>query len=148
MRCRRLILAVVSAPLVLGVATPASASMKVVPKSNAAPARDAASSPFKGAFSLRNGTGVTIRYQVRWGDGEWQRKILESGYTLTHRHPLDASQRAPTPYVRFDRFGGDSAYTEKEYRMEFRAVGPRGGTAKPYAFRYAADGRNLDIKSQ
>ena len=65
----------------------------------------------------------------------------------------DPNGRAPTPFVRFDRIGGDSAVTMKEYRMQFHAVGyagygPARHTTEPkrYVFVYAANGRDLDIK--
>jgi len=114
---------------------------------------------YKGAFSIKNDTGVTIFYQVRWGNKHpWQKMTLESGHTMTHSYPLgeNPNQAAPTPYVRFDRIGGDgNNFTAQEYRMEFYAVGYTGYGAgqryktepKRYVFRYAANGRDLDIKA-
>jgi hypothetical protein len=105
--------------------------------------------PQKGGFSLTNSTGTTIRYQVRWGNqNAWKPMTLESGRVMTHSHPLSAERRAPTPYVRFDKIGGDgAAITLKEYRMGFHAVGG-GGEPKKFVFRYAPNGRDLDVKAQ
>jgi hypothetical protein len=51
--------------------------------------------PQKGAFSLTNSTGTTIRYQVRWGNqNAWKPMTLESGRVMTHSHPLSAERRA------------------------------------------------------
>ena len=112
---------------------------------------------YQGAFSLENSTGVTINYMVRWGNKHpWKKMALQSGHVMTHRYPLgeDRHARAPTPYVRFDRIGGDNAVTAQEYRMEFYAVGYAGfgpnvnrTQPKRYAFKYSG-GRNIDIKAQ
>jgi hypothetical protein len=112
---------------------------------------------YQGAFSLENSTGVTINYMVRWGNKHpWKKMALQSGHVMTHRYPLgeDKHAKAPTPYVRFDRVGGDNAFTAQEYRMEFYAVGYAGfgpnvnrTEPKRYAFKYSG-GRNIDIKAQ
>jgi hypothetical protein len=107
-------------------------------------------STYRGAFSLENSTGVAINYQVKWGSNEqWTSEKLNSGIIRTHWYPLDSAGKAPAPYVRFDRIGGDSAYQEQEYHMEFYKVGSDGsGDPKRYIFRYASDGRHLDIKAK
>ena len=101
-----------------------------------------------GAFSIENQTGVTISYQVKWGESHpWKSIALASGRVETHSYPLE-NGKALTPYVRFDRIGGDGAFTPKEYRMGFYAVGPGARTnsgPKKYFFKFAADGRTLDI---
>lgn len=113
---------------------------------------------YRGAYSIENKTGVTIPYDYRWGNkSEWKRMTLKSGATETHWYPLgeDRNKKAPTPYVRFDRIGGDNAVTFKEYRMEFRAIGyagygPRENKNEPmrYVFSYAANGRDLDLNAK
>jgi hypothetical protein len=113
---------------------------------------------YKGAFSIENSTGVTIPYDYKWGsEGPWKRVSLRSGHTETHSYPLGANRsgRAPTPYVRFDRIGGDGRFTPKEYRMGFYAVGYAGFGAnanntqpKKYYFQYAPDGKTLDINAR
>jgi hypothetical protein len=108
---------------------------------------------YRGAYSIENKTGVTIPYEYRWGNkGEWKKMSLRSGAIETHSCPLGQDGKAPIPYVRFDRIGGDSSVTIKEYRMKFHAVGyagygPRENKAEPmrYVFRYAANGRDLDL---
>jgi len=114
---------------------------------------------YKGEFSISNNTGVAINYSVRWGNqSQWKKMRLESGRRMTHRYPLGYNRNAsaPTPYVRFDRVGGDGAnFTSQEYRMEFYAVRyggygpPTQNTTEPkrYVFRFAANGRDLDIKA-
>jgi hypothetical protein len=110
---------------------------------------------YSGAFSIENPTGVTIPYEVKWGDrSSWKSISLRSGHTETHSYPLgeDRNARPPTPYVRFDRIGGDNRVTPKEYRMQLHVVGyagfgPNANNAQPkkYYFKYAADGKSLDI---
>ena len=113
---------------------------------------------YSGAYSIENSTGVTINYQYRWGDKHpWKPMALRSGMTETHSYPLgeDPHAKVPTPYVRFDHIGGDNAVELKEYKMEFYAIGYAGygpnvnkTEPKRYVFRYASDGRNLDIKAK
>jgi hypothetical protein len=113
---------------------------------------------YKGAFSIENATGVTIPYQVRWGNTHaWKTIALRSGYTETHSYPMGDNRGAqlPTPYVRFDRIAGDGQSTPREYRMGFHAVGYAGygaatNTVQPkrYYFKYAPDGRTLELFSR
>jgi hypothetical protein len=113
---------------------------------------------YSGAFSIENETGVTIRYQVKWGDQHpWKPITLNSGHIETHSYPLGENRngRAPTPYVRFDKIGGDGKFTPQEFRMEFYAVGYAGYGArtnntgpKKYYFKYAPDGRMLDLRAR
>jgi len=110
---------------------------------------------YNGAFSIENSTGVTIPYEYKWGDNHpWKRMSLRSGQIETHSYPLGDNRngRAPRPYVRFDRIGGDGRYTPKEYHMEFHAIGysgygPKANNTQPkrYYFKYGADGKSLDI---
>jgi hypothetical protein len=110
---------------------------------------------YKGAFSIENATGVTISYQVKWGSSQpWKNISLASGRIETHSYPLGENRNgtAPTPYVRYDRIGGDAQYTGQEYRMLFHAVGyagygPARNTTEPkrYYFQYAADRKTLEL---
>ena len=113
---------------------------------------------YSGAYSIENATGITISYQYRWGDRhEWKKMTLKSGVTETHSYPLgeDRNGKAPTPYIRFDRIGGDNGVTIQEYKLQFHAVGyagygPRENRTAPkrYVFRYAANGRDLDLTTK
>ncbi len=109
---------------------------------------------YSGAFSIENPTGVTIQYEYKWGNGPWKHMSLQSGHTETHSYPLGGNRNAsvPSPYVRFDRIGGDAQFTPKEYHMEFYAIGYGGYGSqanntepKRYYFKYADDHRTLDI---
>lgn len=110
---------------------------------------------YSGAFSIENTTGVPISYQYRWGNQHpWKKMVLGTGRVETHSYPLGENPqgRAPTPYVRFDRIGGDGRVTLQEYRMQFHAIGyagfgPRVNTTKPkqYFFKYGPDRRTLDL---
>jgi hypothetical protein len=111
---------------------------------------------YSGAFSVENATGVAIHYEVRWGENNpWKKIDLQVNHTETHTFPLgeDPHKSVPTPYIRFDRIGGDSTYTPKEYKMEFYAIGyggygPKKNKTEPkrYVFRYAGNGKDLDLK--
>ena len=80
---------------------------------------------------------------------------LASGMTETHTFPMgeDRNRKLPTPYIRFDRVGGDKTVTFQEYKMQFHAVGyagygPATNKAEPmrYIFRYAPNGHDMDLK--
>jgi hypothetical protein len=130
---------VMSAPI-FAQATMVTAKPRPVPADN---------SGYRGEFTLHNDTGVTVYYQVKWGSGPWKPDSLRSGYFRGYYHPLDRDDSAPRPYVRFDRIGGDNGYTAREYEMDFHKVGP-GQTRGPkkYVFKYASDGKQLDIKAR
>jgi len=105
-----------------------------------------------GMFAIHNHTGAAVRYQVKWGNGEWEKFTVHPEKLYKHSYPLDAKGRAPKPYVRFDSVGGDGKTTFKEYHMQFREVGYAGYGSAPspteperYHFKYAADGRSLDL---
>lgn len=109
---------------------------------------------YRGAFSIDNQTGVTLHYQVKWGEkSAWKSIEVRTGHTEMHSYPLE-NGRAPTPYVRFDKVAGDNRFTEQEYRMEFYRVGYAGFGAntsntepKKYVFKFSADGKRLDINT-
>ncbi len=111
--------------LALVLTIPATAGSQTVGTSRAdAPNQTA-------AFSIVNNTGVTIPYQVRWGDtGGWTSISLRSGHTETHSYPLGENGRAPAPRVRYDKIGGDGAFTPQVFHMQFHAVGYGGFGAK------------------
>jgi hypothetical protein len=110
---------------------------------------------YKGAYLIANETGETVRYQYRWGQkSEWKRAVLQTGRVMTHSYPIGESRngKAPSPYVRFDNRGGDGQVTMKEYDIDFMAVGYAGygsrvnnSQPKKYFFRYARNGRDLDL---
>jgi hypothetical protein len=141
----------------------AATSLALALTASAAPAEQLASScadcpSYRGAYSIENATNVTINYQYRWGTSNaWKSAKLRSGMTDTHSYPIGESRngKAPIPYVRFDRIGGDTVYQKREYEMDFHAVGyagygPKVNRTQPkrYVFRYASDGRHLDIKAK
>jgi hypothetical protein len=113
---------------------------------------------YSAAFSIRNDTGQTIKYQRRWGNGhQWTQMVLQTGRVETHTYPLgeDPHGKVPTPYIRFDDVANDGRTTFKEYRMEFFATGyagygPKVNKTEPkrYYFRYAPDGRHLDLLAE
>lgn len=98
-----------------------------------------------GMFSVANPTNVAIRYQVKWGNGQWKDFIVEPGTTMKHWYNLDRNDRAPVPYVQFDNTGGDGRITLTKYEVDFAKVGNGRGTPKGYKFRYAGNGRALDL---
>ena len=105
-----------------------------------------------GAFVLTNSTGATLNYQVRWGGVRWSRHTLAPGESRTHSHPLTSRGTAPAAEVRFDSVGGDrrTRYETREVRfgrVGFDGIGPGGyvNNAVEYEFRFARDGKRLDV---
>ena len=103
-------------------------------------------------FSIENKSGVAIPYEVKWGNHDWKKVTLQKGHTETHSYPLDSNGKAPSPYVRYDKIGGDNAITLQEFHVSFFAVGyagygPKANTAGPkkYYFEYAADHKTLTL---
>lgn len=113
---------------------------------------------YSGAFSIRNDTGQTIKYQYRWGNThDWKRMTLASGHIETHSYPLGENPHAqvPTPYVRFDDTANDGRTTFREYKIGFFAVGYAGygptvnrTQPKRYVFRYDRALKHLDLKAE
>jgi hypothetical protein len=108
------------------------------------------SSGNKAAFSLANDTGITMNYQVKWGNNQWKSFTLENGRIYTHSYALNNNGEFLSPSVRFDRIGGDSSYTEKVYDMDVTQVGSGGfgghrSEPKKYYFEFSADNRHLNI---
>jgi hypothetical protein len=92
-----------------------------------------------GSFIMRNPTRMTIRYQVKWGDGPWKSYAVEPGERRYHAFNLDQDNSIPTPRVRFDYVCGDDAVTYKVYRMDcYDCDNPWNG--KSYYFRYSPGG--------
>jgi hypothetical protein len=128
---------------------PALSPQRGVSDSNMAQRRASARVTYSAAFSVFNNTGITIPYQIRWGNQQWQTYRLGDGQGLTHYYPLGDNPRglAPIPHIRFDRIADGGHITDQTFRMEFYAVRNDGYGArpKPYEFRYSANGRVLHI---
>src|SRR5262245_50897880 len=113
---------------------------------------------YKAAFSIENDSRVAIPYQYRWGDkGSWNDTTLQPGRVNTHSWPLGEDKHAKIhpPHVRFDKIGGDSEFEEQGYKLQFHAVGYAGygpskdnTEPKKYYFKYAPDGKHLDLHAR
>lgn len=106
----------------------------------------------EGAFVIHNPTDVTLKYQVRWGNGEWVHYTLAPNHRRTHSHKLSDQGKAPAPNVRFDNIGGDRRTTYETVHVAFGRVGYAGfgpvgyvNEAVDYDFRFARDGKRLDL---
>ena len=140
---------IASAALALAFA-PAARAAEPVGTSTA----DAAS--LQGEFVIVNPSDVTIHYQVKWGEkGEWKSYSVKPGFERRHWHPLNAQNKAPAPFVRFDNEGGDGKVTNTELHVKFGRVGYTGYNAVGYVneairyqFKYRTDGRHLDLNEK
>jgi hypothetical protein len=100
---------------------------------------------YKAAFSIENTTGVTIPYQISWGNkSDWKSAWVSNGTIKTHSIGLNNDNTARTPFIRFDVFTGDgNRSTPKPFRLKLNYVGCAGYLPKSYEFRFS--GRYLDI---
>ena len=100
----------------------------------------------KRVFKIRNRTGVSIHYQIRWSNSNnWQRNSLKTGFIRTH---LSNGQNIPSDYpkILFDHIAGDQWFTGKTYRLGTTLlVGENADGAPTYFFRYNHRGDRLDL---
>ena len=100
----------------------------------------------KRVFKIRNHTGVTVHYQIKWSNiNDWQSNSLKTGFIRTHR---SGGQQVPANYpkIQFDHIAGDQRFTGKTYRLGAALlVGGNADGAPTYFFRYNRRGDRLDL---
>jgi hypothetical protein len=97
-----------------------------------------------GSFVLNNPSNVTIYYQIKWGNNEWENFSVGPGEWHAHYVDLGPDQMIPVPYVRFDFVTWDDSVTTQTYEVDAYGVDyPSEG--KDYTFQYTSDGRFLDL---
>jgi hypothetical protein len=93
-----------------------------------------------GSFVVNNPTTATIRYEVRWGHGEWKTYTLEPGDRRCHYHTLSVHNTVPTPKLRYDCDLAEGEIQAKMFEPQTGAVTDQWrGTG--YTFRTASGGR-------
>ena len=108
---------------------------------HAPPARAAESA----VVTIRNPTGVTIPYLLKWGmTGEWRPVRLAPQSEVHHSFALADGHPPPRPYIEFDRTGGASGYQACFHRLECEVLQSETG-GRAYTFRFASGGRTLDL---
>ena len=99
----------------------------------------------KRTFKIRNTTGVTVSYQIRWSNSNnWRSHSLETGYINTH---LSGGQNIPSNYpkIRFDHIAGDQAVTHRTYELESVQFQQNNDHAPIYYFQYNQWGNRVDL---
>ena len=99
----------------------------------------------KRVFKIRNHTGVTIHYQIKWSNSnDWKSNSLKTGFIRTHR---SGGQQIPSNYpkIRFDHIAGDQAVTYRTYNLETVQFRQNNNHAPIYYFRYNQRGNMLDL---
>jgi|GEM_PF-1498373 len=99
----------------------------------------------KRTFKIRNQTGVTVHYQIRWSNKEnWKPYSFETGFVMTHR---SNGQHVPSDYpkIRFDHIAGDQMVTYRSYRLETVQLRENNDNAPTYRFEFNQWGDRLDI---
>ena len=97
-------------------------------------------------FNIRNRTGVTLHYQIKWTDhSEWKSHSLETGFMKNHR--LNAENVPESrPKIRFDYIGGDQSVTYRAYTLETVLSSEKDSDVAPtYFFRFDSP-NELDIR--
>ena len=100
----------------------------------------------KQVFKIRNNTGGTVRYQIKWSNSDdWQFNSLDTGYIMTH---WSGGQNIPAnyPQIRFDYIAGDGQQiTYRQYFLETAQFRENNDHAPIYFFRYNRWGNRLDL---
>ena len=103
----------------------------------------------KRVFKIRNNTGGTVPYQIKWSNNsDWDPESLETGFIFTH---WSGGQNIPSGYpkIRFDHIAGDGQVTYRTYALEtalFREV--NNDHAPIYYFQYNRWTRRLTLVRQ
>ena len=90
----------------------------------------------KRVFKIRNHTGATVPYQIRWSSNDnWQRYSLETGYIRTHES--NGQQiLSGYPKIRFDYIAGDQVVTYRTYTLDTVEFRENANIAPAYRFAY------------
>ena len=89
-------------------------------------------------FTVVNPTKYTLRYEVRWGNGEWDATTLKPNESYTHWY--DKHNEFPDVHIRFSKIVNPIDEVPRQtYRLEPRWVTERKGkvvegTPKVYRF--------------
>jgi S1-C subfamily serine protease len=101
-------------------------------------------------FSIENPTRGVLKYQIKWGDGEWVNHSVDANMVRTHWLRTDSA----IPYIRFDNSVADG-FQEKSYRLNTyssslgKNVNPTvADHARQYVFGWDQAGTTLDLKSK
>lgn len=92
-------------------------------------------------FKIKNLTGVTVHYQIKWSDGNnWKSNSLRTGFIRTHR---SNGQNVPAGYpkIQFGHIAGDQRVTHRVYELESTA---ENANVAP-AYRFGFKGDRLDL---
>ncbi len=99
----------------------------------------------KKVFRIRNNTGVTVPYQIRWSSADdWKPYSLETDFIRTHS---SVGQRIPEGYpkIRFDHIAGDQVVTYRTYELETVLFRENNNNAPTYRFQFNRWGDRLDL---
>ena len=99
----------------------------------------------KRVFRIRNTTGVTISYQIRWSNNNnWQSKSLETGLIVPHASGGE-NIASGYPRIRFDHIAGDGQMTYRAYALDTALFRENNNNHAPaYFFEYTRRDR-LDL---
>ena len=98
-------------------------------------------------FKIRNRTGVTIRYQIRWSHNDnWESASLNTGFISMH---WSNGQQILSGYprIRFDHIVGDQEVTFRTYSLGTVEFRENNDHAPIYSFRYNQLENMLDLFS-
>ena len=103
-------------------------------------------------FSIENKTGVTIQYQVKWGDnGEWKSISLDNRHVETHSYPLGQTGKAPLPTSGTTRSAETARIRRRHFTwssmpLDTQDMGPARNNAGPKGYSRVR-GRSQDAES-
>ncbi len=99
------------------------------------------------AVCLVNNTDLSINYEYKWGNGNWQSDTLYAGYQMTHTWKYArGSASSPKFTVKFDADLTKAAYYDVHSLERYRATNKSCDEGKIYNFEFA-DSRYIDLYS-
>ncbi|MCY3721514.1 MAG: trypsin-like peptidase domain-containing protein [Candidatus Poribacteria bacterium] len=99
----------------------------------------------KRTFKIRNRTGITIPYQIRWSNGNnWESFSLSTGFISLH-WSNEQQILSGYPRIRFDHIAGDQEVTYRTYKLESVQFSGNNDHAPIYYFQYNRLGNMLDL---
>ena len=99
----------------------------------------------KRTFKIRNRTGVTVPYQIKWSNTDnWKSSSLRTDFIKTH---WSNGQNIPSKYpkIRFDYIAGDQEVAYRTYNLETVQFRENNDHAPIYYFQYNRQGNRLDL---
>ena len=104
-----------------------------------------------GVVCIHNRTGVSINFQAKVGNGQWQQFTLAPGANrwFSHKYSFGGQDSSPPLEVKFDSDLRRNSLFNLTYQLKRSAAeGDSCAEGKPYGFQYEPNNRSfIDLKA-